>query len=216
MNKLLSILAAAILFVFFGYMGPGTSFADEHEKEQMESAGKDMAGMDEEKMKQWMEYATPGENHKLLDSMVGEWDLTIKWWMAPGAEPEVSTGTSKIKWIMDGRFIKHKVEGTSMGMPFNGLGLLGFNNQTKKYESAWIDNMGTGMAIGYGSFDAETKSMTETGTFSCPGEGEKQFRGVMTKIDPDSFKYEWYMPGPDKNDYLAMLIEYTRKKEDKK
>ncbi len=178
----------------------------------MESAGKDKMGMDDEMMNKWMEYATPNENHKVLDALVGEWDYALKWWKAPGIKPEQSTGTSKIKWIMDGRFIKHKVEGTSMGMPFKGMGITGYNNETNKYESVWIDNMGTGMVKGSGSYDAETKTLTEIGTFSCLGEGDKKYHAVIIYTNIDSFMYQWYMPGPDKKQYLAMVINYTRKK----
>ncbi|NIT13374.1 MAG: DUF1579 domain-containing protein [Candidatus Dadabacteria bacterium] len=196
-----------------GYIGVSTSFAGDEPKEMMESAGKDKMGMDEEMMKKWMEYATPNENHKVLDALVGEWDYALKWWQAPGTEPEQSTGTSKIKWIMDGRFIKHKIEGTSAGMPFKGMGITGYNNETNKYESVWIDNMGTGMVIGSGTYNADKKIMTEVGTFSSPGEGEKKYRAVIINTNIDSFMYQLYMPGPDNKEYLAMVINYTRKKQ---
>ena len=76
--------------------------------------------------------------------------------------------------------------------------------------------MSTGMAIGKGAYDADSKTLTDTGTFSCPGEGDKTFRSVMTITGPDSFTLEWHMPGPDKKEYRAMVIDYTRKKEEKK
>ena len=71
--------------------------------------------------------------------------------------------------------------------------------------------MGTGMVKGSGTYDAETKTLTEIGTFSCPGESDKKYRGVMLHTNPDSFMFKWYMPGPDKKEYLAMVIIYVRK-----
>jgi len=32
-----------------------------------------------------------------------------------------------------------------MGMPFEGMGLDGYDNASKEYISIWIDNMGTGI-----------------------------------------------------------------------
>jgi hypothetical protein len=163
-------------------------------------------------MEKWKEFSTPNENHKVLDPLVGDWDYSIKWWMSPDVKPEESKGTSNIKWIMGGRFIEQAVEGTSMGQPFEGMGLMGYDNEKKQYQSIWIDNMGTGMMKGSGNYDPNTKTLTDQGTFSCPAEGEKSYRGVLKMIDNDNFTYEWYMPGPDGKEFRAMEIVYTRKK----
>ena len=163
-------------------------------------------------MEKYKEFSTPNENHKVLETLVGGWDYSIKWWMSPDAKPEASAGTSEIKSIMGGRFIEQAVEGTSMGQPFEGMGLMGYNNEKKQYQSIWIDNMGTGIMTGSGSYDPNTKTLTDRGKFSCPAEGEKSYRGVLKMIDNDNFTYEWYMPGPDGNEFRAMEIVYTRKK----
>ena len=163
-------------------------------------------------MEKFKEFSTPNENHKVLDPLVGDWDYSIKWWMSPDAAPEESKGTSSIKWIMGGRFIEQSVEGTSMGQPFEGMGIMGYDNEKKQYQSIWIDNMGTGVMTGSGSYDPTTKTLTDQGTFSCPAEGEKSYRGVLKMIDNDNFTYEWYMPGPDGKEFRAMEIVYTRKK----
>lgn len=163
-------------------------------------------------MEKFKEFSTPNENHKVLDPLAGDWDYSIKLWMSPDATPEESKGTSNITWIMGGRFIEQKVEGTSMRQPFEGMGIMGYDNEKKQYQSVWIDNMGTGVMTGSGSYDPNTKTLTDQGTFSCPAEGEKSYRGVLTMIDNDNFTYEWYMAGPDGNEFRAMEIVYTRKK----
>ncbi len=163
-------------------------------------------------METWKEFATPNENHKVLDGLVGDWDYTVKWWMSPDGKPEVSKGTSEIEWIMGGRYIEHAVEGTSMGQPFEGMGITGYDNKKKQYQSIWIDNMGTGIMTGSGNYDPKTKILTDKGTFSCPAEGQKSYRGVTKIIDQDQFTYEWYMTCPDGKEFLAMEIVYIRKK----
>lgn len=62
----------------------------------------------EARMEKYNEYTTPYENHKVLDTLVGDWDYKLKWWKSPDTEAGESDGTSKIKWIMGGRFIKNK------------------------------------------------------------------------------------------------------------
>jgi len=74
-------------------------------------------GMDKmkaEAMAKWQEYATPGEGHKVMDQLVGNWDYSLKYWMSPDAPPEESTGTNDVKWIMGNRFLEMKVKGTSL------------------------------------------------------------------------------------------------------
>lgn len=163
-------------------------------------------------MEKWKEFSTPNENHKVLETLVGDWDYSIKWWMSPDAKPEESTGASSIKWIMGGRFIEQSVAGTSMGQPFEGMGIMGYDNEKKQYQSVWIDNMGTGIMTGSGSYDPNTKTLTDQGKFSCPAEGEKSYRAVLKIIDNDNFTYEWYMTDPEGKEFRAMKIVYTRKK----
>lgn len=133
-------------------------------------------------MEKWKEFATPNENHKVLDTLVGSWDHTVKWWMSPGGNPEESKGTSEIKWIMGGRYLQQLVQGTSMGQPFEGMGITGYDNAKKEYNSIWIDNMGTGIMMTTGNYDPNTKTLTELGKYTDPIEGQKVIRGVTKSL----------------------------------
>ena len=172
-------------------------------------------GMDKmkaEAMAKWQEYATPGEGHKVMDQLVGNWDYSLKYWMSPDAPPEESTGTNDVKWIMGNRFLEMKVKGTSTGQPFEGMGIIGYDNAKKEYVNTWIDTMGTGMMNATGTYDAETKTMTEKGAFTDPMQGEESFRGVTKFIDNDNFTYEMYISSRGGKESRVMVINYTRKK----
>jgi hypothetical protein len=203
-----------IIFTVFGLVAiVATSKAGEESKEKQGSVKQKASEQDHDAMmEKWKEFSTPNENHQVLGTLVGNWNYTIKWWMSPDAKPEESKGASEIEWIMGGRFIEHTVEGTSMGQPFEGMGIIGYDNEKKQYQSIWIDNMGTGIMTGSGNYDPDTKTLTDQGTFSCPAEGQKSYRGVTKIIDKDNFTYEWYMTGPDGKEFRAMEIVYTRKK----
>ena len=189
------------------------SQAAEESKEKQESVSQKTSEHDHDAMmEKFKEFSTPNENHKVLDRLAGNWDYTIRWWMSPDAKPEESKGTSEIKSIMGGHFIEQAVQGTSMGQPFEGMGIMGYDNEKKQYQSVWIDNMGTGIMTGSGNYDPKTKTLTDQGKFSCPAEGEKSYRALLKMADNDNFTYEWYMTGQDGNEFRAMEIVYTRKK----
>jgi len=67
-------------------------------------------------MKQMMELSKLNENHKLLASLAGTWSYNVQMWMAPGAPPSKSAGTSTTRSIMDGRYFVTNVTG-HMKMP---------------------------------------------------------------------------------------------------
>ncbi len=198
-------------FVVLVSVGAGTSIASAQD-DTAPAKTDAMDKMKQEMMQKWQEYATPGEGHKVLESMIGNWDYVVTWWETPDSEPQKSTGTSEVKWIMGGRFIEQSAKGMAMGQEFEGMGMMGYDNEAKEYTGVWIDNMGTGMMIGSGTYDPATKSLTEKGTFSCPGEGEKTFRGVTTMVSADKHVYEMYVTGKDGKETRMMEIVYTKKK----
>lgn len=172
----------------------------------------DMAKMKAEYMAKWTEYATPSEGHKVLEQLVGNWEYTLKYWSSPDTSPEESTGTNDVKWILGGRFLEMDVNGRSMGQPFEGMGIMGYDNAKKEYVNTWIDSMGTGMMNATGSYDAETKTLTETGSYTDPIAGQQTFKGVTKFIDEDNVSYEMYISNPEGKETRVMEINYTRKK----
>jgi len=172
-------------------------------------------GMDKmkaEAMAKWQAYATPGDGHKIMGQLEGNWDYSLKYWTSPNTPPEESTGTNDVKWILGNRFLEMNVQGTSMGQPFEGMGLLGYDNTKKEYTSTWIDTMGTGMMSATGSYDPGTKSITEVGNFTDPMLGEQSFKGITKFVDTDNITYEMFISTPTGEEFRVMEINYTRKK----
>ncbi len=210
-RKLLVVLGIAAAV---GIAGTGFAADDMKAKAATPAAGeKAMTPEEQEMMKKFQEFSTPGENHHVLDPLIGKWDFSIKSWMSADAPPEESTGTSEIAWDLDGHFVKQTVSGSMMGKPFNGMGFIGYDNLKKEYESIWIDNMSTGMMKGSGKWDAAAKALTSSGTFSCPlVGGDRTSREVTTIVDADHFTHEMYSPGADGKEFKMMEIRYTRAK----
>ena len=90
-------------------------------------------------MKAMMDYATPGESHKMLAKSNGTWNGEVTMWMAPDAPPSTSKMTMVNKMVMDGRYQVSEAKGNMMGMPFNGMSTTGYDNHKKVFMSTWIE-----------------------------------------------------------------------------
>jgi hypothetical protein len=172
---------------------------------------KDMPPMDPAMMEAWTKAATPGEQHKHLAYFVGDWTANISMYME-GHETK-STGTVHYDAIMSGRYLVSKHKGDFNGMPFEGMGIDGYDNVNQEYFGMWFDNMGTGYLLSKGKVSADGKTMTYTGSSKDPMTGKAvDHRMVTTIMGPDMSKFEMYMtPAGDKENKM-MEIVYTRVK----
>ena len=166
-------------------------------------------------MKNWMNYMTPSKEHKMMASWDGTWTGEVTMWMTPGQPPIQSTTTAINKMVLGGRYQQASFTGNMMGMPFEGMSTLAFDNGKKQFVSTWIDNMGTGMMIGTGKWDDATKSITLKGKMVDPSAGdgkEVEFREVFKVIDSDHQVMEMYGPDPKGKEFKTMEIKFTRNK----
>ena len=169
------------------------------------------SGMDEAMMAAWQEYATPAEGHDFLKNLIGNWTYTMKYWATEGADAEESDGSSNAQWIMNGKFLEENISGTSMGQPFTGKNIMGYNNGTDKYTSYWFDSMSTGSMFAEGAIDFEGKTASTSGNYHCPMRGKNtDYRSIIKIIDDNTRTYEMYMTEDDGTEFLAMQIDYTR------
>jgi hypothetical protein len=173
-----------------------------------------------EEMKQMMELAKLNENHKLLASMAGTWSYTVKTWMVPGAPPSESTGTAIRKSIMEGRYLtgdysgKFKMpgaDGKMKEMNFQGMSMDAYDNVKKKFISGWVDNMGTGIMIIEGTYDAATKTFTYTGESEMMPGIKAKMRQVIKMAVKDHMSMEFY-EDRGQGETKSMEITYKRGK----
>jgi hypothetical protein len=168
---------------------------------------KEMSAEEKAMMEAWMKAMTPGAEHQLLTSKVGNWEAKVSSWMAPGAPPEVSQARATRKAALGGRVLIDEWSGTMMGMPFEGLGTSGFDNVSKTWWSTWSDNMSTGVMNSTGACDDAKKSCTFTGVYMDPITGkEKKSRQVVTWTSANDEKMEMFDIGPDGKEFRMMEI----------
>ncbi len=171
-------------------------------------------GWTEADMQACMIAGAPGKMHEHLAKNVGVWQGKNTMWMAPGAEPMKSESTSTFTSIMDGRYVKCETAGEMPGMgPYNGMGIYGFDNVSKKFVSNWVDNHSTGIMNGVGELSDDGKTMTWNFTFNCPITRKPAvLREVETITGPDTKTLEMFSADPKSGkEFKMMVIEFTKK-----
>lgn len=165
----------------------------------------------DEMMKKWMDYMTPGEMHEMMVKSVGEWTYVSKYWMDPSAPPTVSEGRAVYEMILGGRYLKSMNYGEVMGMPFEGMNIIAFDKAQNEFYSFWIDNLGTGMTTARGKYDGKSKVCDMKGTMVDPMTGgEIQYRQTMKFIDDNNQLFEMFMIY-DGKEVKNMELSFTRK-----
>ena len=162
-------------------------------------------------MKAWQAYMTPGEFHQMLAKDEGEWAAEITSWMEPNAAPTKSTGKMVNKMILGGRYQEQRYTGEYMGMPMDGIGTIGYDNAKKVFVSTWMDNLGTGVMVMEGKYDPATKSINFLGKAVDPLTGkDMKIREVFKYVDANTQVMEMYMDHTGK-EFKTMEIKFTRK-----
>ena len=99
-------------------------------------------------------------------------------------------------------------------MALEGFALFGFDNVSQKFVSTWIDNCGTGMAVGEGQLSADGKTLTWRYTYNCPLQKKPVvMRQVETATGADTRLVELFTAEPKTGkEFKMMRIEVERKK----
>ena len=175
-------------------------------------SGQEKPMMDKQMMDLMMKYGMPGKNHEFLKKYVGDWDIEVKNWAAPGAEPLTSKASEKFRLIFDGRFLEGQFQGMMMGQGFQGRQIVGYDLYQNKYVSFWIDSMSTAFFLTSGMLNAAGNAMTETGTWpNAITGGTQKVRFVTTFLPDGRYTFEMFMPAPDGKEYKSMELTGTRK-----
>ncbi|TAJ18163.1 MAG: DUF1579 domain-containing protein [Planctomycetota bacterium] len=177
-----------------------------HAQEPAAAPAMDMAKM----MAEMERLGTPGPEHAALMQDAGAWDNTIKLRMAPDQPWIESTGTVKAHPVLGGRYLMQEIEGNMMGMPFQGLQLLGYDKLTNEYTAVWGDSMSTWMVTSRGKEGPK-------GVFDMRGTmidvaGQRPYRMVTTNKSPDERFIVMYDTIPPHGEIVVMEITSKRRK----
>jgi hypothetical protein len=146
--------------------------------------------------------------HDWMKALEGTWQTEIKatW---PGAPEQVQLGVCKRRMELGGRFLMTEYDGRWEGKFFRGVGSLGYNNVTRRFEQTWMDTMATGTMMTTGTADASGKVLTLTGEFAMAEGMTVKSRQVFTIVSPDKHTEVFYHT-MDGQEMKVMEITYVR------
>ena len=97
-------------------------------------------------------------------------------------------------------------------MPFEGMGITGYDKLQKMYHAYWIDSMGTGTWVTTGQADASGKKITFTGDNFDPMEmKKKKTKTVLEIVDASKHTLKMYDNAPDGKEFLSFDMTCTKK-----
>ena len=172
-------------------------------------------------MKKWMDAATPGEAHAKLKPLTGKWTYLTKWRMGPDQPWDESNGKAEFKWILGNRILVQEAKNNPDpakdammgGQPFEGFGMTGYDNVSKKYFNTWTDNMGTGIMTSEGTADGSGKVFTYEGEYNCPMKGPGHKAKSIWKIEgDDKLVFQMFDKDDKGKEFQALDVTYTRAK----
>lgn len=177
-------------------------------------AGQEPAALTPEQQAQmaaFMKAMTPGAPHQHLTKMAGTWEGTVTLWEDPTQPPTVSQARAERTVGLGGRVLIDHWNGVMMGMPFEGMGMTGFDNVSGKWWGTWSDNFGTGVMTGEGTCAADMKSCTFSMSSYDPMTGKPaKNRQVTSWPSTDEERMQMFMAGPDGKEWKAMEIAIRR------
>jgi hypothetical protein len=172
---------------------------------------KDNSTDTEAQVDNWVQYAMPGQHHRLLEKMAGQWNMTVRYRMNSQAPVVESVGTCERTWILGKRFLLEEFDGGSLGLPFKGLAIYGYDGFVKKYTCVWLDTMSTAITSNLGTCVDGCAQINFVGRHGDPWTGTmRPSRGVTRFVDANRHVLELHEPDGSGKEFKILEIVYTR------
>ena len=120
------------------------------------------------RMERAMSLMTAGEEHRLLERMVGEWNQTVLLQGVPGMDATETKSKVSAELVLGGRFLQQVTQGEFMDLPWNGVSFFGFDRRHEVYTLVGFDTLGTYSITAEGSYDDAANTLTLSGRDDDP------------------------------------------------
>jgi hypothetical protein len=149
----------------------------------------------------------PGENHKLLEPLVGKWDVTCT---ISGAAQMKAQGTSEFRWAMGKRFLVEETKTQMPEGPFEWMAFHGYDNAAKQFVFASIDNGGTDIERLTGKSEDDGKTIAYEGDLPDGRGGMNHVRWVIHIDGPDTMRIEMFVREGNEKEARVLTIAGKR------
>jgi hypothetical protein len=157
-----------------------------------------------------VDLAAPGAPHEELMKHAGTWEQAYKIRMSPDMPWMDAKGTSEAKPLLGGRFLLETVKYDMLGIPIEGVHILGYDNLKQEYTSLWADSMSTWFVSARGQ--AGPDGAIEMKGTMVDVAGERPFRMVLRPQGDDAMEIEMYDTIPPAGDTKVMTVSSKRRK----
>lgn len=138
--------------------------------------------------------ALPGEQHRWLEALVGQWDVDMKVWIDPTQAPLRSTALrAERRWALGGRYLIEELEGRFEGNAASRLATLSYNYLDDRWELSTVDTFEPGQ-MWYAS-----RRRGSAQRFEVHGESTEAGMGPEPTGRKRSLRFEFEILGPDRN-----------------
>ena len=157
------------------------------------------------------ENKTLAQSHPHLAALVGKWQGETKTWFEPDQLADESPWQAEIHLLLGGRFLLYTYQGSLQGEGLEGVALLGYNPQRKRYEMAWVDNLHNGSAIMFSHGGNPDYSFNVLGSFPTgPDSPDWDWRTEILPIDNDELVITHYGITPEGLEWKGVETIYKR------
>jgi hypothetical protein len=158
-------------------------------------------------------FTAPGEHHAFLRRFTGNWDTELRYTME-GMNMPPEKGSATFSWLMEGRWLQQKAEGTMFGKPTRWYAIIGYDNMKMSYVITTVSSMDTAMNRAEGDLDPSGKALITYGTIDeyLTGEHDKMVKTVWRFVSEDERVMEVHdLPIGERNTKVVE-VAYARRR----
>ncbi len=151
--------------------------------------------------------------HAQLSKLVGKWEGIAKTWFEPDKTADESPSQGTMRLILDGQYILLEYKGSFGGKPLEGLAIIGYHLDLRKFQCAWVDSFHTGSAILFSEGMKDDKSINVLGSYAYVTPELEQYWGWRTEIEilnEEEVKFTAYNVSPEGDEAKATEIIYKK------
>ncbi len=152
----------------------------------------------------------PPSELKQMDGFIGDWTYTGRMLADTGDTNWIEhTATATYRYVAGDGAIMMEYRGMMMGMEMAGASIITYDRERKQWQQMWVDNFVGRQSYYTGQFTADGRQVV-TGVDLMNGQ-EFQTRITVSDITPDRFTWIMENSMGDKDWFVSMEGEYTRK-----
>lgn len=158
------------------------------------------------------ELPKPGEHHQHLKALEGTWDAKVEFPQAKEGEPKESKGVETNVMGCGGFWLLSDFKSDFGGGPFEGHGVMGYDESKKKYVGVWVDSMTTRLGVSEGECDGAGKKFTSWSEGPDMTGKTVKWKTVDEFKDADTRAFAMSIVGDGGKETVVMTIQYKRRK----